>query len=261
MVLLELRRENDVLRVTAYSEGKRVLVKSENQNYVLDVEEGRIKRLPYPTLGGALIMLVISACAGLFCFGSVKAYQNRHQILGAVAIMKCRWFNRGYKAPMPAGIIPEEKTTCENKDIIEGSMGLEEVTDEEEITDVNITKCFEVDAERADVLISDSLAKSLVNREGEIVYTSGIEREIINLGDISAAFESNDRVDVNSLKAKQLVSAETGYIKVLGGGVIDKPLMIYANDFSLSAVKMIALTGGKVTKVVTFKERQRNEKE
>ena len=64
-----------------------------------------------------------------------------------------------------------------------------------------------------------------------------------------------------SLKAKQLVSAETGYIKVLGGGVIDKSLMIYANDFSLSAVKMIALTGGKVTKVVTFKERQRNEKE
>ena len=252
---------DDVLTVTAYSEGKRVLMKSENPNYILDVEEGRVKRLPYPTLMGAFIMIIISACAALLCFGSVKAYQNRQQILCAVAIMKCRWFNRGYKAPMPVGIIPEEKTAYENKDVPESSTEPGEVIDEDITPDENIAKCFEVDAERADVLISDSLAKSLVNREGEIVYTSGIEREIINLGDISAAFEPNDRVDVNSLKAKQLVSSETGYIKVLGGGVIDKPLMIYANDFSLSAVKMIALTGGKVTKVVTFKERRKNEKE
>ena len=254
--------ENDVLRVTAYSEGKRVLVKSENQNYVLDVEEGRIKRLPYPTLGGALIMLVISACAGLFCFGSVKAYQNRHQILGAVAIMKCRWFNRGYKAPMPTPNIPEEKTPIDfsDNDTTEVMVEPEEAIDEA-IPDENIAMCFEVDAERADTLITDSLAKSLINREGEIIYTSGSEREIINLGDISAAFESGDRVDVNSLKAKHLISAETGYIKILGGGKIDKSLMIYANDFSLSAVKMIALTGGQVTKVVTFKERSRDEKE
>ena len=253
---------DDVLAVTAYSEGKNVLIKSENPNYILDVEEGRIKRLPYPTLKGAFIMMIISACAVLLSFGSVKAYQNRQQILCAVAIMKCRWFNRGYKAPMPIGIIPEVKPTCENKEMPESSTEpVEEVTEKEDITDENISKCFEVDAERADVLISDSLAKSLVNREGEIIYTSGLEREIINLGDISAAFEPNDRVDVNSLKAKQLVSSETGYIKVLGGGVIDKPLMIYANDFSLSAVKMIALTGGKVTKVVTFKESPRDEKE
>ena len=68
-------------------------------------------------------------------------------------------------------------------------------------------------------------------------------------------------MDVNSLKAKQLISSETGYIKVLGGGKIDKPLLIYANDFSLSAVKMIALTGGKVIRVVTFKERSKDEKE
>ena len=120
---------------------------------------------------------------------------------------------------------------------------------------------FEIDAERADSLISDSLAKSLINREGEIIYTRGSEKEIINLGAISDAFSSGERVDVNSLKKRGLISPDTAYIKVLGGGSIDKPLMVYANDFSLSAVKMIALTGGKVTKVVTFKERSKDEKE
>ena len=248
---------NDSLKVSAYSEGKRVLLKSENPNYVFDVEAGRIKRLPYPTVGGALVIMIISALAILLCFGSVKAYQNRHQILTAVAIVKCRWFNRGYKAPMPTVILPEDKCN----DISEASPASDEEPIDEENVDENIARCFEVDAERADTLISDSLAKSLVNREGEIVYTSGIEREIINLGDISSAFDPNDRVDVNSLKAKQLISSETGYIKVLGGGKIDKPLLIYANDFSLSAVKMIALTGGKVIRVVTFKERSKDEKE
>jgi ribosomal protein L15 len=201
--------------------------------------------------------MIISALAILLCFGSVKAYQNRHQILTAVAIVKCRWFNRGYKAPMPTVILPEDKCN----DISEASPASDEEPIDEENVDENIARCFEVDAERADTLISDSLAKSLVNREGEIVYTSGIEREIINLGDISSAFDPNDRVDVNSLKEKQLISSETGYIKVLGGGKIDKPLLIYANDFSLSAVKMIALTGGKVIRVVTFKERSKDEKE
>ena len=38
---------------------------------------------------------------------------------------------------------------------------------------------------------------------------------------------------------------------MLARGIIDKPLYVYANDFSLAAVKMIALTGGKAIKVNT----------
>jgi ribosomal protein L18E len=36
--------------------------------------------------------------------------------------------------------------------------------------------------------------------------------------------------------------------------MIDKPLTVYANDFSLTAVKMIALSGGESVKVVTVKK-------
>ena len=58
-------------------------------------------------------------------------------------------------------------------------------------------------------------------------------------------------MDVNSLKAHSLIPYDTAYIKVLARGIIDKPLSVYANDFSLSAVKMIALAGGKAVRVDT----------
>jgi ribosomal protein L18E len=40
---------------------------------------------------------------------------------------------------------------------------------------------------------------------------------------------------------------------VLADGILDKELRIYANDFSLSAVKMIALLGGEAVKVSTVR--------
>ncbi len=263
---------NDMLSIIAYREGRQVHIRSNNPNYVFEVQPGRIKRLPYPTVDGAILMLSILFVTVLLSFLSVKAYQNRQRLFSAVAVLKCRWFNRGYKAPLPVVYKADEVTDTaieegaeeenisesleDNTATEEDNEGLPDVPDE----DGDMANCFEVDAEKADELISDSLAKSLINREGEIVYTSGSERAIINLGDISAAFNPNDRVDINSLKEKQLVSGDVGYIKVLGGGKIDKPLMVYSNDFSLSAVKMIALTGGQITKVVTFKDRSGEEK-
>ena len=118
----------------------------------------------------------------------------------------------------------------------------------------------EIDAEKADSLISDSIAKSLIEREGEIVYTEGEGRGIINLGDISPSFAEGDTVNINTLKEKGLIASDIAYLKVLGGGKIDKPLTIQANDFSLSAVKMIALSGGHAVKIVTFKRKRRDEK-
>jgi ribosomal protein L15 len=40
-------------------------------------------------------------------------------------------------------------------------------------------------------------------------------------------------------------------VKVLGGGIIDKPLKVKANKFSASAIKMVALTGGEAIKTKT----------
>jgi ribosomal protein L18E len=58
------------------------------------------------------------------------------------------------------------------------------------------------------------------------------------------------------MKDRGLISPEARYVKVLGGGIIDKPLVVYANSFSLSAAKMIALTGGQAVKVRTQRYRR-----
>ena len=115
-------------------------------------------------------------------------------------------------------------------------------------------------SERADELISDSLAKDLVKKGREVVYTEGNAKSIINVDTISASFLAGERVDVNSLKAKSLVPYDTAYLKVLARGIVDKPLSVYANDFSLSAVKMIALAGGKSVKASTVTKRKSGEK-
>ena len=114
-----------------------------------------------------------------------------------------------------------------------------------------------IDAERADELITDSLAKDLLKRPREFVLTEGKRRSVINVDTLSNSFRFGDRVDVNVLKEKKLIPYDTAYLKVLARGAIDKPLTVRANDFSLAAIKMIALTGGEAIKVVTVKEKRK----
>ena len=116
-----------------------------------------------------------------------------------------------------------------------------------------------VDSERADELISDSLARDLLTKEETPIYTSGWRTSIVNVYTMSEHFEAGDTVDVNSLKEKALIPLDTAYVKVLARGVIDKPLTVLANDFSLAAVKMIALTGGEAKKVVTLRKKTKKE--
>lgn len=114
--------------------------------------------------------------------------------------------------------------------------------------------CDPVNVARADALISDGTAKDLLRR-AERVETYGRRRAVVNVDTLSAAFSAGEHVDVNLMKRKGLVPYDTAVVKVLARGTIDKPLKIYANDFSLSAVKMIALTGGEAVKVSTVRLR------
>ena len=108
-----------------------------------------------------------------------------------------------------------------------------------------------VDAVRADALISDDLAGHLVGREPETVETYGHRRVILNVDALRSAFSAGERVDVNVLKERYLIPYDTGYLKILAGGILDKALEVYADSFSLQAVKMIALTGGHAIRAVT----------
>jgi ribosomal protein L18E len=120
----------------------------------------------------------------------------------------------------------------------------------------NVESALSVDRDRADSLITDSLAKNLVRKDDVRIYTEGKKKRIINVDTLSDNFLSGEHVDVNKLKEMSLVPYDTAYIKVLARGMIDKPLKVYANDFSLSAVKMIALTGGEAIKVVTVRKKK-----
>ncbi len=129
----------------------------------------------------------------------------------------------------------------------------------EEVDDVNIEEPkIEVKADYADSMIADSIARKMIKDESEAIETSGNAHSIINVDTLSRNFIADDRVDVNILKKKSLVPYDTNYIKVLARGAIDKPLHVFANDFSLSAVKMILLSGGEAIRITSEKEQKRN---
>ncbi len=108
-----------------------------------------------------------------------------------------------------------------------------------------------VDVAHADRLLSDKLAARLVDAPALTVQTHGRRKVIINVGALNRAFDAGERVDVNALKDRYLVPYDTGYLKVLADGYLDRALEVYADSFSLQAVKMIALTGGHAYRVVT----------
>ena len=86
----------------------------------------------------------------------------------------------------------------------------------------------------------------LIEKEVDEEKIFGNKKGIINIDTISRNFEAGDIVTVNSLKDKKLIDKNVCFVKVLARGIIDKPLIVKAQDFSLDAAKMIQLTGGKV---------------
>ena len=110
-----------------------------------------------------------------------------------------------------------------------------------------------VTAIEAEELMTDETAKEELEIETVAyvdpeIYT-GTKKTEINIDVISQHFESGDTVTLNALKEKRLVSKNTGYVKILARGILNKPLTVVAQDFSTAALKMILLTGG--TPIVT----------
>lgn len=99
-----------------------------------------------------------------------------------------------------------------------------------------------VDVETADKLMTDEVAIAAI----ETVGGAGVGmKSIVNVCDINSAFSDGDTVDLDSLKAKGLVPAKTQRVKILADGTLDKAITVYAEQFSVQAIKMITLTGGK----------------
>ena len=83
-----------------------------------------------------------------------------------------------------------------------------------------------------------------------VSVSKGEKKGIINIDTLSANFNPDDTVTPEILKEMKLIPKNVGSLKILARGVLDKPLNVEAQDFSLDAVKMIVLTGGKAIKIL-----------
>ena len=102
-----------------------------------------------------------------------------------------------------------------------------------------------VDALNADEIISDEEAEAKIEIV-EKVANAKVSGKLceVNLDTICENFEDGEIVNLESLKAKRLVNKNAGRIKILARGTMTKKLTIYADKFSIQAVKMITLAGG-----------------
>ncbi len=100
-------------------------------------------------------------------------------------------------------------------------------------------------AQSADLLLSDEEAIASIELVDDAEHRSeGGKMVEVNLDTICQAFNDGDTVNLKTLKAKRIVSQSASRIKVLARGTMTKTLTIYADRFSLQAVKMITLAGG-----------------
>lgn len=100
-----------------------------------------------------------------------------------------------------------------------------------------------IDAEEADKMISDRLAMSTVCYESPAGHG---QQDVINIGVLDDNFSANDIITLAVLKERGLISKKADRMKVLADGVLNKPLTVKSESYSIQAIKMIELTGGTV---------------
>ena len=109
-----------------------------------------------------------------------------------------------------------------------------------------------VDAQHADELISDADAKSQI----EMIEAPEAEQNLtgtkvceINIDTICENFQEGETVELAKLIERGLVSKNAGKVKVLARGVMTKRLVVIADKYSIQAVKMITLAGGRAEQI------------
>ncbi len=142
--------------------------------------------------------------------------------------------------------LAEERAKEEEKRLAEEKAREEERRLAEERAHMEELQRQQVSAAEVKEIVSDETASILIEKEVDEEKIFGNKKGIINIDTISRNFEAGDIVTINSLKDKKLIDKNVCFVKVLARGIIDKPLIVKAQDFSLDAAKMIQLTGGKV---------------
>ena len=120
----------------------------------------------------------------------------------------------------------------------------EEIPDEEPEEVVHLDH---VSVEEVDEIMTDTTAEHVITMSDKVGGTGKLG--IINVGTLSGTFQADDLVNLEILKDKEMIDDNIGRLKVLASGSINKPLVVEADAFSIQAIKMITITGGKAVKL------------
>lgn len=105
--------------------------------------------------------------------------------------------------------------------------------------------------EEVNRLLSDEDADRLTAAVYRKDEERGAPEARVYLDDLSDAFADDSYVNLSILKAAHLVREDAASLVVYARGTLRKSLMIEADVFSLEAVKMISLTGGRAILIRT----------
>ncbi|MDE5896855.1 MAG: uL15 family ribosomal protein [Clostridia bacterium] len=93
----------------------------------------------------------------------------------------------------------------------------------------------------------DDEAEKLVRESGNVSMRG--KQTIVNVDTLGEYFSDGETVTLDDMKERiPFLNKSATYVKVLARGRLSKALVVEADDFSLAAVKMIALAGGTVYK-------------
>ena len=130
-----------------------------------------------------------------------------------------------------------------------------EITENTEVVKADISDMIrdKITLAEAGIALSDEVAVKYMERAedgcSDSKTSAGGCKAVINIDTLSQNFETGDVVTLKALKEKKLVPSVCGSLKILARGTLDKALTVEANSFSIDAVKMILLTGGRPIKI------------
>ncbi len=135
----------------------------------------------------------------------------------------------------------------ENTETLIGKNHIKVLTDETTQSGMAFKLQASVTVQEADALMRDEVATMLiVNGDKSSDKTT---QGTVSIDTLSEHFENGETVTLDEIKKRvKGFNQKTTYVKVLARGMLDKPLTVEADAFSLQAVKMIVLTGGKAIK-------------
>jgi len=110
--------------------------------------------------------------------------------------------------------------------------------------------CETIHVHDADVLDNDTAENCIEIKDIDHIDVENFES--VSLDALDEHFTDGQKVTLEKLKKLGLVSEECNGFRVVAGSRISKPLIIHANEFTLPAVKMIVLTGGRAVQLVQF---------